>query len=314
MFRFISDEILATKESKPGVQLGTIKPNAHPVSATANHCLAGSFDGVNTMLDFIKEDMSVPKRSESSSQYGATGFNTFESYEKAWDAFRNNPGTLDREKEAGNSLFQFTSSGNEVDYDVTGEYIDMGRFMSGEPECFGSNVQGRINKRVRLIFGVGASSIVKSEVIHKRSLYFSQVVDWLEGNGIRTELIGFNTSHCEYIEIVVKRFEDIFNYNDLLVVSHPDFFRRIIFRFIEYSPSWAPGYGNVRINAEFFSNLYKDPQMLEFSNNEHTVFYNSSDVEGGKPGVDKSIKKLKDWLEKVLPEPITCDSERITII
>jgi hypothetical protein len=322
VFRYIDESILASKESSVGVTLGTIKPGLHPSTHTDKHCLSGHFDGLNTFLDFVAENMKTPKQDKSSSiivydnenPFGNSNFYTFKTYEECFNIFRKEPGKLERSKESSEKMFDPENAGNQIEYDVTGDYIDMGRYLAGEPESFGSNIYGKLSKRVRIVLTPCASSGVNAEVMLKKSLHISQMVDWLEASGVRTEIVTIQTTGCEYLEVVIKRFEDVFVYNDLLVATHPDFLRRISFRFTEYSPSWEYGYGMPAVTTKFLKSLSDNPKIFDMLNNEHTIIYTAKDVERGYKGVQDAFKRAKTWLESVLPEPIFSDKEMIQLI
>jgi len=118
-------------------------------------------------------------------------------------------------------------------------------FMTGEPEHFGHNVMG--NPR-GLFATINVSLLVWGGVKQKDLLHRSRRVqsltNWLEAQNIRTSIRVFSLNQCGYAEIVVKDYQDQFNINNLAVATHTDFFRRHIFRQLEWSPTWTYGYGS----------------------------------------------------------------------
>ncbi len=311
MFHLLNPSILKNVEHEDGVTLGLA--SEAPAARTSKPVLCGSFNGINRTLDFIAENMPEPRREKSSSSRGEGGsFYTFDNYEDCFETFRSNPGNLKRDKEMNDKLRTEASSGNLISYGYTGDYIDMGRFMTDEPECFGSMVYGRVNKRVRLVYSVSATSYVDNKVIQRKSLGVGQLIDWLESNGIRTELIALESSQVGHMEVVVKRFQDRFVYNDLLVASHPDFLRRIFFRFAEYSPSWEYGYGSSVSCNELMKKYAKGERTspFEYVNNEHTLYLSNEDVNRNEvEAVERNLDKIRTWLDEVLPEPVETDEQ-----
>lgn len=76
-------------------------------------------------------------------------------------------------------------------WDVTGETIDVGKFLAGEPECCltqsetGESASGRI---VRIVANVAASGSVSAESLFARGAVVLAAIDILEGLGHRVEL------------------------------------------------------------------------------------------------------------------------------
>lgn len=311
MFTLINQDILKNVEQEAGVMLG-LADSAPASYDSGTSVLCARFDGVNTALDFIKENMPEPKREKcSSSRDEDGGFYTFQTYEDCFDTFRFNPHKLKRDKDIDGRLTSPESSGNKINYDYTGDYIDMGRYVDGEPECFGTMTYGRIEKRVRLVYAFSATAHVDPKVIHTKSTRISQLVDWLEANGIRTEILAVESSGVGHMEVQVKRFEDRFVYNDLLVTTHPDFLRRIFFRVAEYSPSWKWGYGSSISCSRMLEKYVKSSASpFEYANNEHTIYFSNEDVnEDRVESVEKRQIKAKEWLNKVLPDRVDTDDQ-----
>lgn len=78
-------------------------------------------------------------------------------------------------------------------WDVVGDFVDVGRVLSGEPEACGSYSQcetGRFGSQrvVRLYANLGVSAGVKAEAIFARGAVVLAAVDILESLGLRVEL------------------------------------------------------------------------------------------------------------------------------
>lgn len=308
MFTFLDESRFHALEHTKSMKLATTVPKGYPIEYTNSHVLCGYFEGVGTLFDFLKTSMPEPKMVKSSSKGDGAGFNIFESYEEATDIFVNRPGSLDRLVTDEKKIFSPYTSGNSIHYDVSGDYIDMGRFLDGEPECMGSNYNGRVPKRVKIIHNISTEAVTSPENIQKNSLLLGETIDWLESNQIRTELLCVDGNSVSHVEIVVKKYEQAFDYNDLLVVSHPEFLRRMCFRFDEYSPSWQPGYGSGIVMRTYLGQLTLGKLNLELLNNEYVV------ISPGPTNADSTPrwKKMKKWLEEKLPEETP--SERLYLI
>lgn len=78
-----------------------------------------------------------------------------------------------------------------VAWDVTGDYLDVGRYLSGEPEVFGEyksddgSVAGKV---VKIVANVSAIGSVESESIFSAGAAIYAAVDLLESLGHRVEL------------------------------------------------------------------------------------------------------------------------------
>lgn len=82
------------------------------------------------------------------------------------------------------------SHSTQVSYDYTGDYVDVGRFLSGEPECFGTVYEGESSRGpiVRLVANGAVSCGVSTESIFARGAAILAAVDIIEATGRRVEL------------------------------------------------------------------------------------------------------------------------------
>lgn len=126
-------------------------------------------------------------------------------------------------------------------YDVTGSFVDVGRFMSGEPECFFTESQecGNINNPiVKIIANLSASASVSSEHLFLRGASVAAAVDILESLGRRVEVYAAS-SHIRNkniydIMVMVKKANQPLDIDRLaLAIAHPSFYRRLMFSLME---------------------------------------------------------------------------------
>ncbi len=208
--------------------------------------LSAEFDSVGEVFRAIKKLGWAPKRDKASDRRGRDGsFYTFNSLEEANDIFLNTPEKIRSFSANDDRLETRESPGKDVEFDVTGDYLDMDRYLEGIPEVFGNAVMGN----PRTVFAT--INVLTSMVSYTNKNYQLQkqkrilrLVDWLEQQGVRTQIITAEDSSVWYNSIVVKEFADPFDLNSLAVAMHPDFFRRTMFLMMEQSKTWSGGYGS----------------------------------------------------------------------
>ena len=81
-------------------------------------------------------------------------------------------------------------SGYTVEYDVTGNWLDVGRYLSGEPECFGDMVTDyESRKYVKIVVNISASWTIPENEIRNRGAAIMALIDHLNKNGYDIDLI-----------------------------------------------------------------------------------------------------------------------------
>lgn len=253
--------------------------------------LYASFEGLDKLLDYAVDKMPEAKEGKSSERHSLGGFNAFATYEEAITTFRSSPEKVVQFDESELRIKDDSESGNNIEYDVVGDYIDMGRFMEGVPESMGTMHNGNArNRRVNLIINLNQIHYIKHEEITHRGERILRLVDALEAGGVRTQLTGISSNECLHVEVNLKHHDEPLTISDLAVTTHPEFLRRIAFRFCEYSKTWDWGYGS----AISFSNALT-PEMLEGDNvNEMNILIDSN------MNSRESIDTLFDQIERLL--------------
>lgn len=272
-----------------------------------NKELCGKFEGVDIFLNALT-DTSLAKGSygNSSRKMGKNSFNLFETYVEAMDTFKNNPSKVAGFIEKDDKILGGDSAGMGVEYDVTGDFIDMGRYVEGIPETFGNMYNGNPrSKRVNILIPAMVSWGVDHELINKRSERVKRLVDWLETNQVRCAVTVMFTNDNWHCEIVVKKFDEVFNINDIAIATHSEFFRRCQFKFGESSPVLTDGYGT---SICFWHNTRLEDIIKQEYNNEFNV------VIGGKLMYVDQIERNMDELEEVLKKTIFEDQNEENFI
>jgi hypothetical protein len=138
-------------------------------------------------------------------------------------------------------------------YDVDGDFVDLGRLITGDPECCGSwQIQGddRSEKVVKIVANICVSAAVRAETIFARGAACLAAVDIIESLGRRVELwVGLGVNHAgRRIEthVLVKQASQPAELDRLAyVLCHASMLRRIAFAHMEinnHNPSCSyPG-------------------------------------------------------------------------
>lgn len=299
----IDQHELKIEQSGSKFTIGTIKGGHKDLSYLNNDAQVCLFDGLDTLLDYVTTNMVEPKRSGSSAQEGSGGFNAFATYDEAVNTFRKQPEKVVHFDPAELRIKDDSEAGNTVDYDVVGDYIDMGRFMEGIPEAWGSMHNGNArNRRVNIILAVGQTWDVRHEDITHRGERVLRLVDALEAGGVRTQIVGIASNECGHIEVTIKRHDEPLTLTDLAVISHPEFLRRVVFRINEYSKTWDYGYGS---SIKFSRAIEDKPEMLASDSNDEMNIFVDSNIRGinNIDFVFDQLEKLLQWeMSKPVPE------------
>jgi hypothetical protein len=228
--------------------------------------LKGYFDSVNDVFETVQREGWQPKHSKSSNTpRNGDHFYTFENMAEAHDTFWHHPETIRQFSINDEKLVSKDSPGKDIQYDVTGDYVDIDRYLEGVPENFGQAILGN-PKAVFATINILNSAVhwtSPAYMLHKQRRIM-RLVDWLEAQDIRCQIVLTEDSKVSYSQIIVKQFHDPFDLNALAVGMHPDFFRRTCFLFMEQSATWEPGYGSA---------LEYDKRMLNYKPNPEDGLY-----------------------------------------
>lgn len=293
-------DVKVTKE-RPGVTVGT-PDGKQKLSYLETNTLVLKVDGLDTFLNFLESDMPVPQRTGDSDDRGSSDFNAFYSYAEAMDTFRNHPETVIKFDPAEFRIKDDKESGQRVDYDVVGDYIDMGRYLEDIPETWGEMHLGNArNRRVNILINVTQVwSVDQKDIVH-RGERILRLVDALEAGGVRTMITAVESSQCAHTEVIIKRHDEPLSITDLAVVSHPEYLRRLIFRVVEYSDTFEVGYGNA---VCFDEAINSDPTIIRTESNDEMNIYIGSNMRGRY--IDEQFDKLEKLLvwemNKTVPE------------
>lgn len=264
-------------------------------------------DSVKAVFNAINHMKWKPAREESSNERGTRdGFYTFSSLQEAVDTYSTNPQSIRTFTEEAIKLTAEESIGKEVRFDVNGDYIDIGRFLDGEPECFGIAHQGNpTGLYTTLIMNLSAVAHVSAEAMNHRQARILRLVDWMESQGVRCQIRGFISTACSHMDIRVKNFDEAVDMNALAVVSHGDFLRRINFVVDENSDTWTWGYGSPRVFSSYMTRHYKaDPA------DGLTVFVGDQS-HSNLENIDSAFNTLRDKITELIESPQNRDFTKV---
>lgn len=163
-----------------------------------------------------------------------------------------------------------------VDFDFSGAYPDVQRFLAGEPECmvrFSSD--NKKFRQLRIMMAFNQTQNISKEYVFKRGAAVLNLIDILEKNNIRCEVIlsSYSTASDSFmINILAKRAEERLNLESLnFAMCHAAMYRRFGFSIKEKRPmeqrqrhGSLNGYGygsSENLKYDFFgkfSHVYKE--------------------------------------------------------
>lgn len=300
----LQEQDITVVSQQPNVVAGELRSNRPDLQYLKTGALVILADGLDNLLDYVAQAMPTPRREGRSDYKGWWGeFNAFPSYQHALEVFRHQPETVVKFDPGQLRVTDSSESGNRVNYEVVGDYIDMGRYMEGVPESWGYMLDGSAhNRRVNLLIDLSQPAYASERTINHRGERILRLVDALEAAGVRTQLTAIESTQCGHMEVILKPHDEALTITDLAVVVHSEFLRRICFRIIEYSKTWEEGYGNsnylsLAVNAR--------PEMLRASNNDEINIYIAGGMSVSNINIiDDNFSKLERLLQWELSKPV----------
>jgi hypothetical protein len=272
------------------------------------NALVFNTDSVQATFRVFSELGWKPAREKSSNTNKSSNrdFYFFEDLQEAISVYTKNPKQVRSFKEEDIKLTAEENVGKDIQYGVTGDYVDIGRFLDGEPECFGIAYNGNpAGLQATLLFNVSTPWYVNEDLLNHRAARMLRLVDWMESQGVRCQVRAIESTECAHMDIRVKSFEDAVDMNALAVATHSDFLRRIAFLVAEQSPTYEAGYGNATVYTRDMMSSYKaDPD------NGLTIFI----TEVGRveiADIDSQFDLLRDKITDLLSSPQNRDFSKV---
>lgn len=293
----------------PGYVSGRLSDRNKVFDYLHEGALVAKFDSVQSVFGAIKQLDWKPAREKSSDKKpGRDGndFNKFNSLSECLDVFTNNPRSVREFKEEALRLTAEESIGKEIQFDVVGDYIDIGRFLDGEPECFGVAYQGNPSGLyTTMIINLSSVYHVTAEAMNHKQARILRLVDWMESQGVRCQIRGFYSTECAHMDVTVKDFAQSVDMNQLAVSMHSEFLRRVGFVVAEQSRTWTYGYGSPRDFSRSMRNNYQaipeDGLTVFISDQSH------SDMDD----IDTAFNTLRDKIAELIESPQNRDFSKV---
>lgn len=255
------------------------------------------FSSPDDMREYIKSHASTEKGSSTVERTDKkfSGFLYKEANEKFYVGWPEGSKEIDiRIKKLEG--YNYYAPQTTVNYDVTGDYIDIGRYMEGVPETFGFfDIEDIKRDKIDVMVNIGALGGVDKDTIYNRGVAVLAVIDRLQSmfHEVNLKIVRYTDISREHLTYndksygILKTSVDVDLKNtysrDLLVymLCSASYLRMICFRIMEivFNCSHAGGYGctadieNIPEGTVYFPGLtYKnDPKYKTIELTKQTI-------------------------------------------
>lgn len=187
---------------------------------------------INALVDYVSKH--IPKDGSSIEVGDKEWFGT-SSLERAIDLFRNNRSGLLPKGFKQHKINNVHSLGIDVEFDVTGDYLDIGRYMSGEPEVFGVNINGDLTGKVVSVYiNASVTAYWSAEEVMQGAEKLAETINALYISGAKVSTTFMSAEETQWIEVKLNDFGDPLDPVDLIAVASPAFIRRLCFAINNY--------------------------------------------------------------------------------
>lgn len=260
------------------------------------------------IFEVIEKLEWVPKNAKASNSPGkGAGFYTFDSLAEAVDIYRNTPEKVVAYDPNDKPLENYENLGNEVVYDVTGDYVDVDRYLEDLPDNMGNSIMGNPrNVFATINFLLHTVSYISTDVRIARQRRIIRLVDWLESQQIRTQVVTTCDSGFLYESYMVKTHHEPLDINQVAVAAHPDFARRVSFLVSEQAPNWEYGYGRADAYDKKMFNYKPEP-------GDGLYIYVGGYFEDDIKRVNREFDEVEKNIQKFIDEGRTWNDELFTV-
>lgn len=187
---------------------------------------------INALVDYVATHK--PNRG-SSTTAGEKGWYGTNSLSEALILFKNNRQDLLPKGFKQHRVKSLHSLGTDVAFDVTGDFLDVGRYLSGEPEVFGTNINGDLTSKVIQVYiNASVSSSWDAEEIMLGAEKLAEVINALYLSGAKVSTTFLSAEETQWVEVKLNDFGDPLDPVDLIAVASPAFIRRLCFAVNNY--------------------------------------------------------------------------------
>lgn len=175
----------------------------------------------------------------------------------------------------------------EMVFDVTGDYVDIGRYVSGEPECMVDYPLVPVSdagKVITLVVGGFMSAALSKESAIKRGQVIAALALVLSRLGYALELWvdmagKVNDDNIAHIKTMVKGPDDTLDPAKILfALAHPGMFRGISFAIMNSYPT------------EFYDKMYARLHKVDRNFPEGTIYLEGIEAYDDKPDAHEALK------------------------
>ena len=223
-----------------------------------------NFESIPDLFRTIEQRGWTPKGSKASDTPSTPGseYLVFKNLAEAHNVFLNEPWRVRQFSQKDDRLRLEDNPGNDVFFSEQGDYLDVGRFLEGDPENFGNSIMGnpaRVFAEINV--NLAAAKWTTADYMMQKQKRLLRLVDWLETYGIRCHVRCSVSTDVGSFSVTVKEPQDPFDLNHLAVAMHPDFLRRTVLLVLEQSEKWEFGYGDaVEYDDIALKSTYADPE------------------------------------------------------
>ena len=196
---------------------------------------------IRAFVDYVSQHK--PKSGSSTYTHNEGWYGT-KSLDQAIDLFGNKRHELLPKGFQQKYIKNVNANGIDVEYNVTGDYLDMGRYMSGEPEVFGTNINGDLTGKVVSVYiNASVSASYDAEEIMLGAEKLAEVINALYVSGARVSTTFMSAEETQWIEVKLNDFGDPLDPVDMVAVASPSFIRRLCFAVNNYHN--VPTHGSI---------------------------------------------------------------------
>jgi hypothetical protein len=175
-------------------------------------------------------------------------------------------------------------------YDVVGDVLDMGSYLSGEPECWLQQAEIDTKPEIDIVVNISIASFVTQDVVNNRGALIVSLIDHLS-NAYNISLKVYAGSRRDYqgIDLFVNLGNSPLDIDGVaFAVAHPAFFRYLctaaVDNYFEISDvgTWSP--------IEYEN---RDRETIYFPNISRPMLKKYKTIKSSKIELDKLIKKYE---------------------
>lgn len=243
---------------------------------------------ISALVDYVSNHK--PKTGSSTYTHNQEWYGT-RSLDQAIDLFKYNRHKLLPKGFQQKYIKNVNANGIDVEYNVTGDYLDMGRYMSGEPGVFGTNINGDLTgKVIRVYINASVSASYDAEDVMLGTEKLAEVINALYVSGARASTTFMSAEETQWIEVKLNDFGDPLNPVDLVAVTSPSFIRRLCFAVNNYHDVTTAG-SIVDVLSGHRDILNKGEDLVVYVTPNTIPNFNRTGA------VDKALSDIKEAIE-----------------